>query len=111
MARPGWYMVCYDICHPKRLGRFYRIMKKNGMPVQNSVFFVQKSEPDMKILLKELDKIIKQKEDDVRAYPIESPSRVWTTGGILESFPLIMPGRAKSRKKSFWQRLFRRTGS
>ncbi len=111
MARTGWYMVCYDICHPKRLGRLYRVMKKNGISAQKSVFFVQRSEPDMKIFLKELDKIIKDKEDDIRAYPIETPSKVWTTGGVLESFPLIMPGKSKNKKAPLWKRFFKRIGN
>ncbi len=62
MARPGWYMVCYDISHPKRLGKLYRIMKKNGISAQKSVFFVQRNEPDMKAFLKKLDRMIVKPE-------------------------------------------------
>ena len=115
MARSGWYMVCYDISHPKRLGRLHRIMKKNGIAVQKSVFFVQRNEPEMKQFLGKLNKVINNREDDIRAYPVESPQKVWTTGGILESYPLIMPGTSKKslklnqkkKKKSLWQRLLR----
>jgi CRISPR-associated endonuclease Cas2 len=116
MERPGWYMVCYDIAHPGRLARIHRIMKKNGIAAQKSVFFVQNTEKGIKDLLGEIASVIKKDEDDIRAYPVESPQKVWTTGGILESFPLLMPGRqnkhlkkAKSEKtKSLWQRLFGR---
>jgi hypothetical protein len=91
-------------------------MKKNGMSAQRSVFFVQRSERDMKAFLKKLDRIIKRSVDDIRAYPVESPSKVWTTGGILESFPLIMPGKlkklqkknSKKKGKSLWQKFFSR---
>lgn len=113
MARKGWYMICYDISQPKRLGRLHRLMKKKGIPVQKSVFFVHRREPDLKTLLKEIGKIIKPAEDDIRAYPVESPEKVWTTGGILESFPLIMPGAnkrpsqsiKKSGAKSLWRKI------
>ena len=71
----------------------------------------------MKKILNKLDHVINKKEDDIRAYPVESPKKVWTTGGILESFPLIMPGnkrkktigtRKKQSGKSLWQKLFGR---
>jgi len=110
MNREGWYMVCYDIANQGRLVRVHRIMKKKGIAAQKSVFFVQYTEKNMKKLLGELSGVIKKDEDDIRAYPVESPQKVWTTGGILESFPLVMPGnKAKpttKKKKSFWQRLF-----
>jgi len=109
-------MVCYDISHPKRLGRVHRLMKKNGISAQKSLFFVQRNEADMKRFLGEMGREIKTDEDDIRAYPVESPKKVWTTGGILESFPLIMPGKKnkpvkknqKKKGKSIWQRLFGR---
>ena len=114
MVRAGWYMVCYDICAPRRLGKIHRILKKNGISAQKSVFFVQKNEKDMKILMGNLEHEIKKDEDDIRAYPVESPEKVWTTGGVLETFPLIMPGQRsvkktfKKKSKSLWQRLFGR---
>ena len=114
MTRLGWYMVCYDIANPRRLSRVHRIMKKNGIAAQKSVFFVQNTEKGMNALLGKIAAAIKKDEDDIRAYPVESPRKVWTTGGILESFPLVMPGRKNKspkkvlpeKKKSFWQRLF-----
>ena len=116
MARPGWYMLCYDISNPSRLGKVHRIMKKEGISAQKSVFFVQKNEKDMKAFLGKLGRVIKKDKDDIRAYPVESPKKVWTTGGVLETFPLIMPGqrkkpikKAQKRKgKSLWQRLLGR---
>lgn len=115
MSRPGWYMVCYDIADPRRLGKVHRLMKKKGMAAQKSVFFVQRGEREIKNFLDELGRIIKRNEDDVRAYPVESPKKVWTTGGILEAFPLVMPGgrekdTGEKKKKSIWQRLFGKGG-
>ncbi len=113
MARTGWYMVCYDIADPKRLGKIHRLLKKKGLAVQKSVFFIQRPEKEMIRLLEELGRIIRKKEDDIRAYPVESPQAVWTTGGILEAFPLVMPGQEAPKKKakkgkSLWQRLLGR---
>lgn len=105
-------MVCYDIADPKRLGKIHRLLKKNGLAVQKSVFFIQRSEKDMHRLLDELGRIIRKNKDDIRAYPVESPKAVWTTGGILEAFPLVMPGQVakkkRKKKKSLLQRLLGR---
>lgn len=122
MARPGWYMFCYDIADPKRLGKVHRLMKKNGLAVQRSIFFIQGTELQMKALMGDLGKLIKPKYDDIRAYPVKSPDKVWTTGGVLESYPLIVledkEGHASRRKASsptgtsakisFWRRLWKR---
>lgn len=117
MARTAWYMFCYDIANPKRLGRVHRIMKKHGLAAQRSLFFVHGTEKRMERLLSELGKVIRSKEDDIRAYPVENPKKVWTTGGVLESFPLLIPGtgkasQGKTGKKgpvSFWKRLWKRS--
>jgi len=119
MAKPGWYMVCYDIADPKRLGKIHRRLKQQGIAAQKSVFFIQRDEKAMTLLLNELAKETKANRDDIRAYPVERPDKVWTTGGILETYPLVMPGRksggkhrpAKGRgrkKPSLWQRLLGR---
>ena len=111
MDRQGWYMVCYDIAHPKRLGKIHRIIKKQGLSVQKSIFFIRKTEKDMNRFLDKLEGIITRDEDDIRAYPVETPAKVWTTGGPLKEYPLLMPGRkvkkaaGKKQKKSLWQRL------
>ena len=36
------WLVCYDISDKKRLGRVFRFLKKKGVPVQYSVFLVER---------------------------------------------------------------------
>ncbi|MDD4273326.1 MAG: CRISPR-associated endonuclease Cas2 [Desulfobacter postgatei] len=112
MNRSGWYMLCYDIGCPRRLGRVHRLLKKQGISAQRSVFFVQGTQKQMNGLLDTIGREIKPREDDIRAYPVESPKKVWTTGGVLEAFPLIMGGRSVKKKVraekpgvSLWKRL------
>ena len=38
MADRRHYLVCYDICHPRRLRRVHRTVRDFGIPVQYSVF-------------------------------------------------------------------------
>jgi CRISPR-associated endonuclease Cas2 len=114
MGRSGWYMLCYDIADIRRLGKVHRIMKKHGIAAQRSVFFVQGTEKEMNQLLDLIGRELKPKEDDIRAYPVESPKKVWTTGGVLEAFPLVMAGKARRETPStpkkpgvpLWKRLF-----
>lgn len=67
---PKPYLVCYDIANPKRLVRVHRYLKKQGMPLQYSVFLVQETRETLERLLNGIDDIIDTKEDDVRAYPV-----------------------------------------
>ena len=107
-------MVCYDIADPRRLGKVHRIMKKNGISAQKSVFFAHGSSREMGRLMDDLGRVMDPGADDIRAYPVEGPKKVWTTGGILESYPLVRPGQTKGgkkpakKKKSLWQRLLGR---
>lgn len=38
MSRPAWYMVCYDITDPRRLGKVHRLMKKKAWLPRNPYF-------------------------------------------------------------------------
>ena len=38
--QPGLYLIAYDIADPKRLSRVHRALKREGLPVQYSVFTV-----------------------------------------------------------------------
>lgn len=118
MQRPGWYMVAYDIANPRRLQRIHYRLKKKGLAVQQSVFFVYGKESRIEGLLNELAAIIKKSEDDIRAYPVTSPKEVWTTGGPIASYPLVkahprqngdmqkQPTNKQTPQKSWWKKIF-----
>ena len=106
MMRKGWYMIAYDISDQKRLSSIHRIMKKNGIAAQKSLFFVQKTEKEIKNLLNILEKEINKKKDDIRVYPVKSPDKIWTTGGVFESFPLVMDKKISKKKKGLLNFLF-----
>jgi len=69
------YLVTYDIADPRRLGRLYRFMKKQGIPVQYSVFQVDASAQEITRLMAKIAKMIHHAADDVRAYRI--PENGW----------------------------------
>ena len=69
------WLVVYDIAHPRRLGRVFRRLKKEGVPVQYSVFAVETTAVKMGALVVQLAKLIDKDEDDVRAYRL--PHQGW----------------------------------
>jgi len=115
MKRKGWYLVAYDIANPSRLSKIHRKLKSEGLAVQRSLFLVQGTEFRINRLLDRIASIMLLREDDLRAYPIMHPSKIWTNGpNPLADFPVLYYGTEKKDfksktpkkpKKSLWKRL------
>jgi CRISPR-associated protein Cas2 len=69
------YLVTYDIADPRRLGRLFRFLKKQGVPIQYSVFLVEASAIEINMLMGKIARMIDADADDVRAYRV--PERGW----------------------------------
>ncbi len=59
------YLVCYDICDPKRLRKVFQTMRNYGDHLQYSVFECQLTEVDLVRCKAELSEIIDHQEDQV----------------------------------------------
>lgn len=59
------YLVCYDICDPKRLRKTFRKMQGYGDAMQFSVFICELSLREKAVLMAELNEIINHAEDCV----------------------------------------------
>lgn len=57
------YLVCYDVCDPKRLERTFKKMNGFGDPVQYSVFICDLSPKERVFLEQALTEILNLKED------------------------------------------------
>lgn len=64
------YLICYDIAHPRRLGRVFRYLKKRALPLQYSVFLFSGDDRQLERCLEAAVKLIDPAEDDLRAYPL-----------------------------------------
>jgi len=64
------YLVCYDICDPKRLSRVARFLCRHACRVQYSVFVMEATPAQLSGVLSDLDEMIDPAVDDVRAYPL-----------------------------------------
>ena len=70
--RTPW-IVRYDITDPRRLVRVHRKLKRHGIPVQYSVFFLQSTRRALTALLATVVvPLIDPRSDDLRAYPLFS---------------------------------------
>jgi len=85
------YLVTYDIADERRLSRLFRFMKKQGVPVQYSVFLVESNDVKINEMMVKIAKIIHPTADDVRAYRL--PDNGWQVSMGAAILPDdIMPG-------------------
>jgi CRISPR-associated protein Cas2 len=107
MERNAWYLVAYDIADPKRLAKVHRFIKQKGIAAQKSVFFVNGTQSRINAFLDEICAFMNPKEDDLRAYPIAHPSRVWTFGvNPLAECPVVRvhdKDGKKTKKTAWWK--------
>lgn len=66
------YLICYDIADPKRLAKVHRRTVNSAIFVQYSVYFFQGSQVELQSVLDDLQSVINNAEDDIRAYSIAS---------------------------------------
>lgn len=64
------YLICYDICDPKRLTRIAKALEKYGVRVQYSFFELEASEELRDEIIQRLADIYDAREDKIYVYPI-----------------------------------------
>ena len=79
-SQTGLYLIAYDIANPRRLSRVHRTLKKQGLPVQYSVFTVVIKRKALLRLLESLNALIKSSEDDIRCYRLPERADIKTLG-------------------------------
>lgn len=77
------YLIAYDISNEKRLAKVAKILEKFAFRIQNSVFFLPQATLKEKNQLKTLlEKVIKQDEDNVRIYKVDTEKSLALFSGI-----------------------------
>jgi CRISPR-associated protein Cas2 len=74
------WLIAHDIADPKRLQKVWRFMQKEGVRLQYSVYLFSGSREQLDQVLDKLNKIVNNKEDDVRIYAITENTRIWGLG-------------------------------
>lgn len=66
------FLICYDICDPKRLRRVHKTIRDVGMPIQFSVFLADLKQSELDRLVDKLAHLINVSEDKVNFYCLKS---------------------------------------
>ncbi len=66
------WLLCYDIKHPRRLNKIYRVVCQYAMPLQYSVFLTYATRRRMTMIVAHLETLIDPRSDDLRAYPLST---------------------------------------
>lgn len=74
------WLIGYDIKCPKRLGRVYRYLSKNGVALQYSLFSLNASQERIEEILGEIRQRIDSDQDDIRAYHLTAHTKLWALG-------------------------------
>jgi CRISPR-associated protein Cas2 len=82
------YLVCYDICDPKRLRKVARTCEDFGLRRQYSVFLCRLTATDLVRFKSRLYDIIDLQEDQVAFVPLccRCAARIETLGRPMEAF-------------------------
>ena len=88
-------LLCYDIRDKKRLVKVHRLVKRHGLELQYSVFYLEMTNAEVGRLLGKLEELIDERVDDVRVYAISRFEDIQMLGESLlpEGVQLFSQGR------------------
>ncbi len=79
------WLLAYDIRDPKRLQAVWRSLRKEGVPLQYSVYLLAATRGQLDQVLSKLRQLIDEREDDVRIYPINESTKIWGLGSQFDN--------------------------
>ena len=77
---PSLYLIAYDICDAKRLGRVARYLVRHTVRLQYSVYIGLFDPHTLRLTLLHLERLIDPAADDVRIYPIKGNEAISLIG-------------------------------
>lgn len=95
--QPKTWIVAYDIREPRRLRRVYRLLRKEGLATQYSVYTVEADAVQITGLLARVRTLIDPRVDDVRAYHLPERCTVWSLGAQAWPDGLCLTGTHAAR--------------
>jgi len=67
------FLICYDIADEKRVGKIGKLVEKNALRIQRSVYFYEQvSQEELTVLLERVLLILDEEADDLRVYTIKN---------------------------------------
>lgn len=74
------YIICYDICCPRRLAKIHRYLKSRACAIQYSVFLFIGTTAQLDRCLAQLEILMDPAHDDIRAYPLPAKGYRFSIG-------------------------------
>lgn len=74
------YLLCYDISEPKRLQRVQRLVSKQMLQIQYSIYYATLYQKEIDKLIGAVSKLINRHYDDVRVYEVEPLENAFLIG-------------------------------
>ncbi len=74
------WILAHDIREPKRLNKVWRYLRKEGVRLQYSIYLISGTRKKIQEIIDHLDKLIDERADDIRVYPIGENTRFWGLG-------------------------------
>ena len=67
------FLICYDIADEKRVGKIGKLVERNAMRIQRSVYFYEQvSKEELTVLVEKVLTILDVEVDDLRVYVIKN---------------------------------------
>ena len=67
------FLICYDIADERRVGKIGKLVEKNAMRIQRSVYFYEQvSKEELTVLMEKVLTILDVEVDDLRVYTIKN---------------------------------------
>lgn len=83
------FLICYDIADEKRVGKIGKLVEKNALRIQRSVYFYEQvSKEELTLLLEKVLSILDEEADDLRVYTIKNKGMAFGEAIDLDN-PLI----------------------
>ncbi|WP_456488748.1 CRISPR-associated endonuclease Cas2 [Caminibacter pacificus] len=83
------FLIAYDIKDVKRLRRVAKLLEKNGVRIEYSVFYMEATKEEMSEFAINLSFLIEPEADDVRIYIIEDEGLALGNAQVIEEIFIL----------------------
>ena len=100
-----WFLISYDIRHPRRLQRAHRLLRSQATALLESLFVFQGTRPALAQLRLQLFREIRITEDDVLIYQLRNdrPLHRWGTACLPQGlYDFSLPILIEHRESRIW---------
>ena len=67
------FLICYDIADKKRVGKIGKLVERNALRIQRSVYFYEQvSKEELTLLIEKILILLDKETDDFRVYTIRN---------------------------------------